>query len=272
MGNKKFLWAGVTLLLLATLFVAVQSAVASLPTPPGTACGLSPVGGDTVIRVKKNVFCEKDTTWNWDIIKWASASDLTLSLGQEYLVDYLVTVNATPASTYDVSGEILITNLTDNPVLVNDVDDSLGPISACYVMGVPITLPYSLNGHWQIRCFYNGSQATQPSQNVATVNYGAGVDAIATAQISWSGVVPTVTDECANISDTYPGGPQTQVCASGPGQQTFTFPYTRTLGPYDVCGDYTYPNTATFLTTDTGATGSSSWTVNVNVPAKVAAR
>jgi hypothetical protein len=67
--------------------------------------------------------------------------DLTLSLGQEYLVDYLVTVNATPASTYDVSGDF-DHELNRYPVLVNDVDDSLGPISACYVMGVPITLPY----------------------------------------------------------------------------------------------------------------------------------
>jgi hypothetical protein len=54
------------------------------------------------------------------------------------------------------------------------------------------------------------------------------------------------------------------VCA---GEQTsFTFTYQRTIGPYDACGSYQVPNTATFTSNDSGATGSSSWAVNVDVP------
>jgi hypothetical protein len=45
-----------------------------------------------------------------------------------------------------------------------------------------------------------------------------------------------------------------------------TFTYSRTIGPYDVCGTYTVDNTSAFVTNDTGATGDSSWTVNINVP------
>jgi hypothetical protein len=38
------------------------------------------------------------------------------------------------------------------------------------------------------------------------------------------------------------------------------------VGPYATCGQYQFTNIADFTTNDTGATGSSSWTVDVNVP------
>jgi hypothetical protein len=45
-----------------------------------------------------------------------------------------------------------------------------------------------------------------------------------------------------------------------------TFTYSRTIGPYDNCGDFAVDNTATFTTNDTGATDSNGHTVNVHVP------
>ena len=45
-----------------------------------------------------------------------------------------------------------------------------------------------------------------------------------------------------------------------------TFNYTRSVGPYATCGNYTVDNTATFTTNDTGTTGSDSHSVAVNVP------
>ncbi|MDH3497920.1 MAG: hypothetical protein OER21_14255, partial [Gemmatimonadota bacterium] len=44
------------------------------------------------------------------------------------------------------------------------------------------------------------------------------------------------------------------------------FAYTLTWGPFDVCGEYEGTNTASFVTNDTEATGSSAWTVTVSVP------
>ena len=47
-----------------------------------------------------------------------------------------------------------------------------------------------------------------------------------------------------------------------------TFGYVRTFGPFtgDQCGEHKFPNTASFVTNDTGATGDSSWLVTVTVP------
>jgi hypothetical protein len=73
----------------------------------------------------------------------------------------------------------------------------------------------------------------------------------------------TETDECVSVTDSLVGV-LGNVCA---GQTTtFTFNYSNEVGPYDVCGDYTVYNTASFTTNDSGATGSDSWTVDVNVP------
>ncbi len=43
------------------------------------------------------------------------------------------------------------------------------------------------------------------------------------------------------------------------------FSYSLDVGSYAKCGDYQYKNVASFVTNDTEATGSDSWTVNVSV-------
>jgi hypothetical protein len=73
----------------------------------------------------------------------------------------------------------------------------------------------------------------------------------------------TEADKCITVTDTYTG-PLGTVCLGDTLPKTFT--YSRTVGPYSVCGEYTVNNTASFEAQDTHATGSDSWTVNVNVP------
>jgi hypothetical protein len=70
-------------------------------------------------------------------------------------------------------------------------------------------------------------------------------------------------DNCIDVSDEY----NDFALACYPYTFPYTFPsYSRLIGPYEQCGDYTVKNTATFRTTDTGITGSDSWTINVHVP------
>jgi hypothetical protein len=76
------------------------------------------------------------------------------------------------------------------------------------------------------------------------------------------GVPNPETDKCINVVDSRFGSLGT-VCA---GDAPKTFHYSLTVGPYAVCGQYTFKNIASFVTNDTASTGSSSWTVNVNVP------
>ena len=72
------------------------------------------------------------------------------------------------------------------------------------------------------------------------------------------------TDECVTVDDSRAGTLGT-VCATGsPFVQTFT--YAGTVGPFAVCGDYTVDNEATFVTNDTGTTGSAAWSIAVHVP------
>jgi hypothetical protein len=69
-------------------------------------------------------------------------------------------------------------------------------------------------------------------------------------------------DECVDVNDSYAGFLGTVCYPDVP--KTFT--YSRWVGPYDVCGTYSVDNTADFVTNDTGATGSSSWNIPVDVP------
>jgi len=71
-----------------------------------------------------------------------------------------------------------------------------------------------------------------------------------------------VTDECVDVDDDLYGDLGT-VCA---GDAPETFNYTLEFGPFnESCTEQTFTNTATFITNDTGATGSDSETVTVIV-------
>ena len=65
---------------------------------------------------------------------------------------------------------------------------------------------------------------------------------------------------------TIDGGCLGTACASG-GLKAFT--YSVTIGPFAACGPFSVVNTATFTGLETGATGSSSWTVRGQVPCQL---
>ena len=81
----------------------------------------------------------------------------------------------------------------------------------------------------------------------------------------------TEVDQCVTVTDDPIGAlfGGAEVCATD-AQTTFTTNYTTNVGGYDVCGDYQFTNTASFTTVATApnpaATGSASWTVDINVP------
>ena len=75
---------------------------------------------------------------------------------------------------------------------------------------------------------------------------------------------PILIDECVGVSDTYEGGPNGVVVCNNAVPTTLT--YSRLIGPYLVCGDYTVDNSAAFIASDTGASGSDTWSVKVSVP------
>jgi hypothetical protein len=209
-------------------------------------------------------------TWNWTIDKSADQTALTLSTGQQFTVNYTVVVSATSVDTWTVSGTITATNSTPDPIHITRAVDVLS--NGTEVVSTPSgifwdPLPPGWSNVWTYSADGTG---TPPTSNTVTVYYtavGGGTEYVlgggpVTVPISYS--TTSEIDECADVSDTYMGSLGT-VCATD-STKTFTFTYSRIIGPYEECGTSDRVcNDADFVTNDTSATGSDSWCVDVSV-------
>ena len=216
------------------------------------------------LAVTKTANTSFDRAWAWGINKDGDKTSLTLSPGQTFAVNYIVTLTATPVdSNWAVWGDITITNpnLTAAATIASVTDVISPDISAPVSCGV--TFPYILPAGQTLTCTYgttlpDGSARTNTAvaATIGKVPGGSGV-----ADVVF-GVPANEYDECITVTDDKYGTLGT-VCA---GDLTKTFTYTLNVGPYDVCGDYSYVNIASFITNDTGVTGSDSHIVLVTVP------
>ena len=211
--------------------------------------------------VSKTAATSFTRTWTWDIDKVGDQDELTLSTGQTFNVNYGVTVKAASAdSKYGVSGSISVYNPSDQPMTVNvadSLDDSTAAIVDC---GGSASL--TVAGKDTGICTYTAA----PAGDDATLNTATAIinniGFTGTAAVDFGSAAISQVDECIAVTDDKAGDLGT-VCAD---QQPKTFPYTLPVGPYAVCGDYAYTNTAGFTANDSGATGSSAWTVNAHIP------
>ena len=225
------------------------------------------------LEVKKDASTSFKRTYNWTIDKIGDQSALTLATGEQFPVNYEVKVAATYTdSDWAVSGNIYINNPAPMDAQLTDVSDIVSPdISAdvdCPSLTVPaggaLTCTYSA-------CLLDASTrtntATATLQNY-DVDYLDGktlsgtTDFSGMADVDFGNATKNDMDECINVSDSLQGALGT-VCKDDAPK---TFTYTRYVGSYLVCGDYTVDNTASFVANDSGATGSDGWTVNVHVP------
>ena len=202
-------------------------------------------------------------TYHWTIDKSADQSGLTLSIGQQFLVNYEVTVDSSYTdSDWAVSGDITITNPNSCDATIESVTDEISGYGAVTV-DCGVAFPYSLTAGETLTCSYSASLPDGSSRtNTATVaTSGVVAGGAASADVVF-GEPTTLVDECIDVSDSFAGFLGT-VCLPD-AQSTFT--YSRWVGPYDVCGSYTVSNTASFVTSDTGATGLDGWDILVTVP------
>ncbi len=203
-------------------------------------------------------------TWDWTIEKSVSTSSVTVAPGETATVTYSVTVTPTgyTDSNWAVSGNV---HMSEDPnigiaslrVLINP-DDILAS-QTC----VPNPFPVEL-GVQGLDCDYSASlpDASGPRDAwMRAVSTEGNFRNVHTA-FDFSTATINEVDECVDVTDSLAGALGT-VCAAD-GAHTFT--YQGTIGPYRECGPRTVDNTATFVTKDTGATDSSSETVNVDVP------
>jgi hypothetical protein len=226
------------------------------------------------LTVAKNASTELTRTWDWTIDKSADETSLTLATGEQYLVTYWIEVSATSTdSDWGVSGSITIAN--PNPTRDADltgvsdlVDPDIEATVTCPASAVP--------KGGSLVCTYEAdlpddanrtNTATATRQNYSyksdgTATASGTTDISGTAAVDFSSATLNKVDECIAVSDTHIGSLGT-VCAD---EAPAMFEYPRYIGPYEECGNYEVPNTASFVTNDTKTEGSDSWTVDVNVP------
>jgi hypothetical protein len=231
------------------------------------------------LTVTKDARTALDRDWEWTIVKTADQQVLTLTPGQQFLVNYQVDLSAASAdSNWSAHGTIQVHNPhpTRAAVLLGVADVVGGGIDALVNCGVGF--PYALAPGADLSCTYTvdlPSAATRTNTATATRQafaYGpdgsgtpAGTtSASGTAMVDFSNASVSSFDECVDVTDSLQGALGTVCAANAPKSLT----YSRWVGPFaspGECGDRNVNNTAAFTTNDTGATGDDSWTVLVHV-------
>ena len=231
------------------------------PITGATFCwGASPFA----LTVSKTATAEFRRTWSWQIDKSSPTSSASLAVGASVDATYAVTVAAASAdSGWMVAGDIVILNGTPVDATGIAIDDSFA--------GVPATLDCgdfdgTLYAGEVLTCGYTVALAAAfDGTNVVTVTATGGVvGGTASAEVVF-GDPTTVVDECVSVADDHVGVLGT-VCASA---APATFTYTLPVGPYAACdpsgAGTAFVNTASF-SAPSGATGTSSWAIAVQVP------
>jgi hypothetical protein len=218
---------------------------------------------DYEVLVEKTAATSYERTFAWDIDKTGSETELLLSVGQvSPAVNYTVTVDRTGYvdSDWAVAGTITVTNPAPMDATIESVVDTFGGGTLPVACGVDF--PYTLVPGAVLECTYGAElPSALEGDNLATVTTSGVVGGDeATATVGFSDPT-TVTDECVTVSDTYAG-------ELGYTCDDITYAYTHTFGPYEVCDEtHTETNIASFVTNDSGATGSDDHTVVVTIPA-----
>lgn len=220
---------------------------------------------DYEVAVSKTANTTYTRTYNWTIDKVGDQTNLKLTAGQTYFVNYDVTVDATYMdSDWAVDGKITIYNPDPTyAAIITGVDDVISP-DIIVPVDCGVTFPYSLASGGTLECTYASALADAGQRvNMATVTTDAASKvggASGSADVIF-GDPTTEVDECIDVTDDQYGFLGT-VCADA---APFTFEYAMPL-MYDVCGLYEFVNIASFVTNDTAATGSDSWKVVVDIP------
>lgn len=234
------------------------------PTNPsnGLPYGVSHVSFcyDIELQVSKTATTTYTRDYDWTISKSVDQTNITLSPGQQYQVNYSVVANkdAGTDSNWVVSGNITVKNphpsLVASGIVVTDTLSNIGVI--------PVTCPSTtLAAGATMVCTYsydlpNGDSRTNTaSATTTTVGIGAGSGSTA---VTFSN--PTTTmDNCVNVSDSIKGLLNSNLCSS----QTFNYAVWIDASTLQ-CGQNTVNNIAS-LATDDEQTKTSTATVNVNV-------
>jgi hypothetical protein len=202
-------------------------------------------------------------TYHWAIEKSVSQSSVTLGVGETAQVTYSVKVKSTgfTDSDWGVNGNVHM-SAGDSDITIATLGVSIQPGNFAAAVSCVPPLPFNLGGG-ALDCGYDASLPNGDPRTAdmhATTADGGG--RFVQTPFDFTNATITEIDECVAVTDSQAGN-LGNVCV---GDAPKTFTYTKTIGPFAECGPRTVDNTASFTTNDTGATGSASASVGVNVP------
>ncbi|MGC9360287.1 MAG: hypothetical protein ACP5G7_07935 [Anaerolineae bacterium] len=232
------------------------------------------------IEVTKTADTSFNRYWDWTIEKVGDQDALTLSIGQQFLVNYDVTVTPSYADKdWAVAGEISVHNPAPMAATINSLADLVSPDIAPDV-SCEVTFPYELAADVTLACTYGAdlpnaaerdNTATATLQNVERDYNDVVTETLTTvfsgeANVIFGDAPDDEFDKCIDVTDTLMGTLGKEVCADE-STAKFTFSYSKWIGPYWECG---YPdpveNCASFVSKDTPLTGQDCHSVDIEVP------
>ena len=233
------------------------------------------------LAVSKTAVTRFSRTYDWDIAKTGDQDSLTLSPGQQFLVNYDISVFLDAASPFSdhgwaVEGEIHVSNPWNLTAVVSSVGDAISGFGAVAV-SCSESLPATLTQGESMTCSYSTALPDASSRtNTATVAVGA-ASAVqgntATAPVAFDASPDTELDECIEVTDdnATPGNTADDVvlgtaCVADALPKHFQF--ARNVGPFsspEQCGDNQVTNVASFVSNDGGDSGNDGHTVSVDV-------
>ncbi|MBN2412701.1 T9SS type A sorting domain-containing protein [candidate division KSB1 bacterium] len=217
------------------------------------------------LTISKTAETSFTRTFDWTIEKGCNGPNpLTLSAGQIYNYPFSWTVSATyEDSDWKVEGVITIANNTPYSATISSMIDELDGIT---ITDFGITIPFNLASGETRTISYsaNLSGAVDGTNEVTVITSTPLVEGGKATKSYAFGAPTTLIDECITVSDDCET--DVQVCNADLTDGSFTHNYTCPIGPYTACGNYTYTNTAGFVSNDRGITGSDNCVVSVNVP------
>jgi hypothetical protein len=218
---------------------------------------------DFEVEVEKTANARFTRTYTWEITKEGDESQLLMRPGQHHEVSYSVTLSETHEdSAHAVSGEITVRNPAPATATIESVTDTF--LGQEIAVDCGVSFPHDLAPGENLTCTYDAAVAGPVSgENLAVVETSGVVGGgDATAAVDFDSADIEAVDACVDVDDSLVGLLGT-VCA-GEAPETFEYSYTISVTPAD-CEGLLVDNVASFVAADSGAAGSDSHGVEVEV-------
>lgn len=227
------------------------------------------------LNVSKTADPSLTRKYSWSIDKTGDQTSMTLSRGQTSSVNYTVALTASYAdSSWRSGGKISIHNPAPIPAEIVDVSDILSPDVPLELQGLtlPLTIPGGGSVEFNYACALPDNSGRINTATIELQNHDYNFDNTsapsgttsftASAAIDFSSAEITEIDRTVTVTDNKYGPLGTITYSNAITPYNYSLP----IGPYAQIGNYSFTNTASFVTGDTHTQGSDSWTVTINVP------